>query len=57
MSIASTKREKTSKLQKTSKRDNFVQTPSHGYFYKQMDKDDNIDKQQTLAWKKEIYNI
>ena len=55
MSIASTKREKTSKLQKTSKRDNFVQTPSHGYFYKQMDKDDNIDKQQSLAWKKDRF--
>ena len=38
---------KFTKADQTSKRDNFVQKPLHGYFYKQMDKDDNIDTQQS----------
>ena len=46
---------KFTKADQTSKRDNFVQKPLHGYFYKQMDKDDNIDKQQSLAWKKDRF--
>ena len=36
---------KFTKADQTSERDNFVQKPLHGYFYKQIDKDDNIDKQ------------
>ena len=43
---------KFTKADQTSKRDNFVQKPLYGYFYKQMDKDDNIDKQKSLAWTK-----
>ena len=43
---------KFTKADQTSKRDNFVQKPLHGYFYKQMDKDDNIDKQQSLPGQK-----
>ena len=40
---------KFKKADQTSKRDNFVQKPLHGYFYKQINKGDNIDKQQSLA--------
>ena len=43
---------KFAKADQTLERDNFVQKPLHGYFYKQIDKDDNIDKQQSLAWTK-----
>ena len=43
---------KFTKAGQTSKRENFVQKPLHGYFYKQMDNDNNIDKQQSLAWTK-----
>ena len=46
---------KFTKADQTSKRDNFVQKPLHGYFYKQMDKDDNIDKQQSLALTKDRF--
>ena len=41
------------KADQTSKRDNFIQKPLHGYFYNQTDKDDNIDKQQSLTWAKD----
>ena len=40
---------KFTKADQTPKRDHFVQKSLHGYFYKQMDKDNNIDKQQSLA--------
>ena len=46
---------KFKKADQTSKRGNFVQKPLHGYFYKQMDKDDNIDKQQSLARTKDRF--
>ena len=46
---------KFTKADQTSKRDNFVQKPLHGYFYKQMDKDDNIDTQQSLVWAKDRF--
>ena len=35
---------KFTKVDKTSKREHFEQKPLHGYFYKQMDNDNNIDK-------------
>ena len=41
---------KFTKADQSSKRDNFVQKPLHGYFYTQIDKDNNIDKQQSLPW-------
>ena len=41
---------KFTKANQTSKREHFVQKPLHGYFYKLMDNDNNIDKQQSLAW-------
>ena len=41
------------KPHQTSKREYFVQKPLHGFFYKQIDKDNNIDKQQSLAWTKD----
>ena len=40
------------KADQTSKREYFVEKPLHGYFFKQMDIDNNIDKQQILAWQK-----
>ena len=46
---------KFTKADQTSKREHFVQKPLHGYFYKQMDNDNNIDKQQSLAWTKDRF--
>ena len=46
---------KFTKADQSSKRDNFVQEPLHEYFYKQMDKDNNIDKEQSLAWTKDRF--
>ena len=46
---------KFTKADQTLKRDIFAQKPLHGYFYKQMDKDDNIDKQQSLVWTKDRF--
>ena len=46
---------KFKKADQTSKRKHFVQKPLHGYFYKQMGKDNNIDKQQSLAWTKDRF--
>ena len=46
---------KFTKADQTSKPDNFVQKPLYGYFYKQMDKDDNIDKQKSLAGTKDRF--
>ena len=43
------------KADQTSKREHFVQKPLHGYFYKQMDNDNNIDKQQSLACTKDRF--
>ena len=40
------------KADQTSKREYFVEKPLHGYLFKQMDTDNNIDKQQILAWQK-----
>ena len=45
---------KFTKADQTSKREHFVQKPLHGYFYKLMD-NDNIDKQQSLAWTKDRF--
>ena len=46
---------KFTKADQTSKREHFVQKPLHGYFYKLMDNDNNIDKQQSLAWTKDRF--
>ena len=46
---------KFTKADQTSKCEDFVQKPLHGYFYKQMDNDNNIDKQQSLAWTKDRF--
>ena len=43
---------KFTKADQTSKREHFVRKPLHGCFYKKMGKDNNIDKQQSLAWTK-----
>ena len=43
------------KADQTSEREHFVQKPLHGYFYKLMDNDNNIDKQQSLAWAKDRF--
>ena len=40
---------KFTKVDQTSKCEDFVQKSLHGYFYKQMDKDNNIDIQQSLV--------
>ena len=37
------------KADQTPKREHFVQKPLHGYFYKQMDNDNNIAKQQRFG--------
>ena len=46
---------KFTKADQTSKREHFVQKPLHGYFCKLMDNDNNIDKQQSLAWTKDRF--
>ena len=46
---------KFTKVDQTSKCEDFVQKPLHGYFYKQMGKDNNIDKQQSLVWEKDRF--
>ena len=40
---------KFAKADQTPKREHFVQKPLHGYFYKQMDNDNNIAKQQRFG--------
>ena len=46
---------KFTKADQGSKREHSVEKPLHGYFYKQMDNSNNIDKQQSLAWTKDRF--
>ena len=47
--------ENLQKVDETSKREHVVKKPLHGYFYKQMNNDNNIDKQQSLARAKDRF--